>query len=181
MLTLLAECDNSIEVLDIQEILECLDLYENILLNESIQGLSDKFKEWLERKQITPEDLGSLIAGVSLLVSSEGRSAITKEDLVNMGLQGDLKRAEKIDNVDLNSMIRKQIIHLGKKRAPRLASMVTEAILNKNYNQIRNFLLKLSVYIDRIKSTEKYVKQDPHVMKTQRRFNPSVQPKTTNS
>ena len=62
-------------------------------------------------------------------------------------MQADLSRAEKIDNVDINSMIRKQIIHLGKVRTPKLASMITEAIRNQNFTQIRNFILKLSVYV----------------------------------
>ncbi len=165
-------CDIIYEMVELQEMLE---LYEEILLNESVQTLADKFQMWLERKNISPQDLGCLVAGLSILLSSEGRSAITRDDLINMGLHGDLRRAEKIDNVDLNSMIRNQIIHLGKTRAPKLSSMVTEAINQQRYNQIRNFLLKLSVYVDRLKNKEKYVKQEPHVMKSSRRNNPSVQ------
>lgn len=163
------------------EVQDCIAMYGDIMLTESVQQLADKFQNWLNNKNITPEDLGALISGISLLVSSEGRSVITRDDLVNMGLQGDLKRAEKIDNADLNSMIRKQIIHLGRMRATKLSSMVTDAINKQQYTQIRNYLLKLSVYVDRIKNKEKYVKQDPHVMKSERRAVPSVPNQPTNA
>lgn len=152
---------------------EIYDLYDCVL-NESVQNLANKFQDWLQNRNITPEELGFMIGGIALLVSDEGRSAITREDLVNMGLQGDLKRAEKIDNVDLNAMIRKQIIHLGRSRASKLSSMITQAVRDNQLNQIRNFILKLSLYVDRIKSSEKYVKQPPHVVKNSRRAAPSV-------
>lgn len=176
MLSLIDELDISSDIIfEMVELYEMIELYEDIMLIESVQTLADKFQNWLERKNISPQDLGSLIAGLSILLSSEGRSAITRDDLINMGLHGDLKRAEKIDNVDLNSMIRNQIIHLGKSRAPKLASMVTDAVNQQRYNQIRNFLLKLSVYVDRLKNKEKYIKQDPHNIKSNRRSVPTVQ------
>ena len=162
------------------EIRECFQFYDDIV-NESVQALADKFKPWLEQKNITPEDLGFLIAGISLLVSDEGRSVLTRQDLINNGLQAALSRAEKIDNVDINSMIRKQIIHLGKVRTPKLASMITEAIRNQNFTQIRNFILKLSVYVDRIKSKEKYNQQAPHDIKNNRRTAPQIQTRPTNA
>lgn len=180
MFTLINELAPPTELL-LTEVSECIALYEDVMLEESVEQLADKFENWLDRKNITPEDLGALVSGISMLVSAEGRSAITKDDLINMGLQGDLSRAERIDNADLNAMIRKQIIHLGKIRAPRLSSMVTQAIVAKKYNQIRTFLLKLSVYVDRLKSKEKYIKQEPHELKNQRRMAPTVPNKPTNA
>ena len=158
---------------------EMLDLYQAIL-TESVETLADKFQNWLQNRNITAEELGFMIGGIALLVSDEGRTAISREDLINMDLQGDLKRAEKIDNVDLNSMIRRQIIHLGKNKAPKLSSMITQAVRDDQLNQIRNFILKLSLYVDRIKSSEKYEKQPPHVVKNSRRVAPHIPQAPTN-
>ncbi len=158
---------------------EIIELYMNTLqvneiVTESVRTLADKYDSWLQQKNISPEDLGFLIAGLSVLISQEGRTSIQKEDLINMGVQGDLKRAEKIDNVDLNRVIRNQIIHVGKIYAKRLASMVVQAIRQRNFSQIRNYILKLAHYVDKIKSKESYVRQQPTEVKNQRRAAPNV-------
>lgn len=146
----------------------------NELLVESVRTLADKYDSWLQQKNITPEDLGLLIAGLSVLISQEGRSTIQREDLINMGVQGDLKRAEKLDNVDLNRVIRNQIIHVGKAYGKNLASMVVTAIRQRNFSQIRNYILKLAHYVDKIKSKESYTRQSTVDVKNQRRVAPNV-------
>ena len=42
-------CDIIYEMVELQEMLE---LYEEILLNESVQTLADKFQTWLEKYQM---------------------------------------------------------------------------------------------------------------------------------
>lgn len=159
-----------------QELIELFAQTMNVneLLTESVRTLADKYDAWLQQKNISPEDLGFLIAGLSVLISQEGRTTIQKDDLINMGVQGDLKRAEKLDNVDLNRVIRNQIIHVGKIYAKRLASMVVQAIRQRNFTQIRNYILKLAHYVDKIKSKENYVRQNPTDVKNQRRAAPNV-------
>lgn len=159
-----------------QELIELFSLTMGVneLLTESVRTLADKYDTWLQQKNISPEDLGFLIAGLSVLISQEGRTTIQKDDLINMGVQGDLKRAEKLDNVDLNRVIRNQIIHVGKIYAKRLASMVVQAIRQRNFAQIRNYILKLAHYVDRIKSKETYTRQNPTDVKNQRRAAPNV-------
>jgi hypothetical protein len=145
------------------------------VVEESVQALADKFSKWLAAGNITPEDLGYLVAGISLLVSEEGRAAFTPDDLVGMGLQPDLQRADKIDNVDLNTIIRNQIINLGKQRGGKLASNVIQAIRNNRLDQVRNYILKLSTFVDRIKKAESTQRMSPVDVKNTRRAAPAVQ------
>ncbi len=157
---------------------ELIDMYATLtqeeVVEESVQTLADKFSKWLEAGNITPEDLGYLIAGISLLVSEEGRASITPDDLVGMGLQPDILRADKIDNVDLNSVIRNQIIGLGKQRGGKMASNVIQAIRNRRFEQVRNYILKLSTFVDRIKNAESNQRRNPVDVKNDRRAAPAV-------
>lgn len=158
------------ELLEMHAILTADEVVE-----ESVQSLADKFSKWLAAGNITPEDLGYLVAGISLLVSEEGRAAFTPDDLVGMGLQPDLQRADKIDNVDLNTVIRNQIINLGKQRGGKLASNVIQAIRNNRLDQVRNYILKLSTFVDRIKKAETTQRMSPVDVKNNRRAAPAVQ------
>lgn len=167
--TLQAATDYVRELLEMYNILTAEEVVE-----ESVQGLADKFSKWLQSGNITPEDLGFLVAGISLLVAEGQRDSFTSDDLVAMGLQPDLKRADKIDNVDLNNVIRKQLITLGQKRGASLASSVTQAVRNNRIDQVRNYILKLSTFVDRIKNAENTQRANPVDVKNNRRAAPAV-------
>lgn len=123
-------------------------------LRESVTELADKVEQWVAKGLVTPEQVGSLVAGLDIL-TGKNRGLVTANDLQGAGIHPDIANLQRLDNVDLNTVIRDHVMKAGNTWNSSVADNVAKLVGSpQGMQKVKAALAKIAKRVEFLRTQE---------------------------